>query len=131
MASYADAALQLIKCLEAKHGPVADGLELHAAEVAVSAQLVEAEAREAVKTLRRDVYSPEVLGALSSYLAHLRDAKVRAAERVKNVERDLERYGVGGEEGKEKMMREMARMHQEIGRQVDEVTRDLKRLETS
>ena len=121
----------LIKCLEAKHGPVADGLELKAEEVAMTAKLVEAEAGEAVRTLRRDVYSPEVLEALSSYLGHLRDAKIRAAERVKNVERDLERYGVGGEEGKEKMMREMARMHREIGRQVDEVTRDLKRLETS
>ncbi|OAA58879.1 hypothetical protein ISF_06662 [Cordyceps fumosorosea ARSEF 2679] len=78
--------------------------------------------------------SPEAAAALRAYGAHLRDAKVRGAERVRNLQRELREYGVdaddGGGSAKERMMREMAKAHEEIGRQVDEVTLDLERLHT-
>ncbi|KAJ3478233.1 hypothetical protein NLG97_g8634 [Lecanicillium saksenae] len=125
---------RLVRCLEAKHGPVARSLELRAAEVALLAQKTESEAAQTLSGLRDEVYSPEVVSALRTYGAHLRDAKVRGAERVRNLQRELREYGVdagnGGGSAKEKMMREMARAHEEIGRQVDEVTLDLERLHT-
>lgn len=125
---------RLLRCLEAKHGPVARSLELRAAEVALRAHKAEAEAARTLAGLRDEVYSPEVVSALRTYGAHLRDAKVRGAERVRNLQRELKDYGVDAEDGgasaKEKMMREMARAHEEIGRQVDEVTLDLERLHT-
>lgn len=124
----------LVRCLEAKHGPVARSLELRAAEVALLAQKTEADAAQTLTGLREEVYSPEVVSALRAYGAHLRDAKVRANERVRYLQRELREYGVDAEDGaggeKETMMREMARAHEEIGRQVDEVTMDLERLHT-
>ncbi|KAJ6783624.1 hypothetical protein PWT90_04477 [Aphanocladium album] len=126
---------RLVRCLEAKHGPVARLLELRAAEVALLAQKTESEAAQTLVGLRDEVYSPEVVSALRAYGAHLRDAKVRGAERVRNLQRELKEYGVDADDGsggsaKEKMMLEMAKAHEEIGRQVDEVTLDLERLHT-
>lgn len=120
-------------CLEAKHGPVARSLELRASEIALLAQKTEAEATGAMQTLRKEIYSPGVVSALSNYLDHLKDAKVRAAERVMYARKDLERYGVGTDDGgmKESTMRELARRHGEIGQKVHEVTKDLQRLQTS
>lgn len=123
----------LVRCLEAKHGPVAQSLELRAAEVALTAQKAESEAAQTLASLQNDVYSPEVVSALRTYGAHLRDAKVRGAERLRNLQRELREYGVDADaeaSAKEKMMREMAKAHEEIGRQVDEVTMDLERLHT-
>lgn len=129
---YAEILARLVRCLEAKHGPVAQSLELRAAEVTLLAQKAESEAAQTLVGLQDDVYSPEVVSALRTYGAHLRDAKMRAVERVRNMQRELREYGVdaddGGGSAKEKMMREMAKAHEEIGRQVDEATLDLERL---
>ncbi len=131
---YAEILARLVRSLEAKHGPVAQSLELRAAEVALLAQKTESEAAQTLVGLQEEVYSPEVVSALRTYGAHLRDAKMRGAERVRNLQRELKEYGVdaddGGGSAKEKMMREMAKAHEEIGRQVDEVTLDLERLHT-
>ncbi|KAM3512777.1 hypothetical protein MY11210_003562 [Beauveria gryllotalpidicola] len=131
---YAEVLARLVRCLEAKHGPVAQSLELRAAEVALLAQKTESEAAQMLVGLQDEVYSPEVVSALRTYGEHLRDAKMRGVERVRNLQRELKEYGVdaddGGGNAKEKLMREMAKAHEEIGRQVDEVTLDLERLHT-
>lgn len=131
---YAEIQTHLVRCLEAKHGPIAHSLELRASEVALLAQKAESEAAQTLTGLQEAVYSPEVVSALRTYAAHLRDAKMRGAERVRNLQRELKEYGVdvddGGGSAKERMMREMAKAHEEIGRQVDEVTQDLARLHT-
>ncbi|OAA76362.1 hypothetical protein LEL_06046 [Akanthomyces lecanii RCEF 1005] len=131
---YAEILARLVRCLEAKHGPVAQSLDLRAAEVALLAQKTESEAAQTLVGLQDEVYSPEVVSALRTYGAHLRDAKMRGAERVRNMQRELKEYGIdaddGGGSAKEKMMREMAKAHEEIGRQVDEVKLDLERLHT-
>ncbi|OAQ97862.1 hypothetical protein LLEC1_00023 [Akanthomyces lecanii] len=131
---YAEILARLVRRLEAKHGPVAQSLELRAAEVALLAQKTESEAAQTLVGLQDEVYSPEVVSALRTYGAHLRDAKMRGAERVRNMQRELKEYGIdaddGGSSAKEKMMRDMAKAHEEIGRQVDEVTLDLERLQT-
>lgn len=128
--SHIEALSLLIRSVEAKHGPVARSLELRAQEVSLQAQKAEAEAGQRLDTLHRDMFSPETVSALENYAAHLRDAKVRGAERVRNLQRELDDYGVGGDGEKEKIMREMAKTHEDIERQVDEVTKELERLQT-
>jgi hypothetical protein len=61
----------------------------------------------------------------------LRDAKVRAGERVKGLKAELGEYGVGVERGetKERTMREMARVYREMGRQMEDAKGDLARLQ--
>ncbi|XWX00955.1 hypothetical protein V2A60_008980 [Cordyceps javanica] len=129
---HAETLARLVRCLEVKHGPVAQSLELRAAEVALLARKAESEAAQTLAGLQEQAYSPEVVSALQTYGAHLRDAKMRGAERVRNLQRELKEYGVDTDDAsgsaKEKMMQEMAKAHEEIGRQVDEVTLDLERL---
>ncbi|KAH6848413.1 hypothetical protein B0I37DRAFT_446494 [Chaetomium sp. MPI-CAGE-AT-0009] len=134
---------QLLRALEAKHGPIARALEFRATEAALTAQRQEAEAEAALWAARRDTYTPEAARALASYARHLRDARGRLTEAVHTLRGELEAYGVveaaaGGEGdttaaggtrgGKEKVMREMARVYREMGRQVEEVRSDLERL---
>lgn len=73
--------------------------------------------------------------ALGVYAEHLRDGRSRLAQREKEAQRELGRYGVGRREdedgdraGKEKVMREVARVYGEMGKEVEEVRRDLERL---
>ncbi|KGQ05457.1 hypothetical protein BBAD15_g9280 [Beauveria bassiana D1-5] len=133
---YAEVLARLVRCLEAKHGPVAQSLELRAAEVALLARKTESESAQMLLGLQDEVYSSKVVSALRTYGEHLRDAKMRGVERVRNLQRELKEYGVDADDGgdgdsaKEKLMREMAKAHEEIGRQVDEVTLDLERLHT-
>lgn len=128
---YAEATALLIRSLEGKHGVMARSVELRAAEVAAEAKKAELEARIAECDVRDDVYPPEAVRALENYEAHLRDATRRVEESIRNLERELERYGVGveGEEGKESQMREMAREKMDLERQIEEVRADLERLE--
>lgn len=137
--SHAAVLGQLIRILEAKHGPIARSLEFRATEVMLAAQRQETEAETALWQARRDVYTPEVARALGNYMGHLRDARGRLGEAIRNLRAELEAYGVEGNSGqgqdegrgrktKEKTMREMARVYKEMGRQVDEVKADLERL---
>ncbi|CEJ94481.1 hypothetical protein VHEMI10007 [[Torrubiella] hemipterigena] len=123
---------RLIERLEAKHGPIAQSLDLRAQEVALAARKTQADAASAVDAIHRRMYSPEMDSALENYMTHLQDAKLRAQERVRHVQKNLEQYGVGPDGGGEKadMMRELAQERRDIYKQVDEVTRDLARLAT-
>ncbi|KFA78294.1 hypothetical protein S40288_02625 [Stachybotrys chartarum IBT 40288] len=128
--SHAQAAAHLIRALEAKHGVVARSLELRAAQVLHEAQIAETDAEQARWGLEREVYTPEAVAALGNYAAHLRDARIRTEERIRGLQDELAEYGVGveGGEGKEKLMREMARVHSEMGKQLGDVKVDIDRL---
>ncbi|RGP68184.1 hypothetical protein FLONG3_8259 [Fusarium longipes] len=120
----------LVRALEVKHGVVARSLELRAAEVSLHARRYDADAAIAAASVRRAVYTPEAITALKNYGAHLRDAKMRSEERIRGLIAELGEYGVGvdGAESKEKKMREMSRVYREMTRQMDDVRRDLDRL---
>ncbi|KAK4097320.1 hypothetical protein N658DRAFT_510479 [Parathielavia hyrcaniae] len=139
---------QLLRSLEAKHGPVARSLELRATKASLAAQAQECLAQAALWRARRETYTPEAARALAHYAAHLRDAKGRLGEAVGSLRAELRAYGVaeseqggggdddcddgeavmaggggggkGGYGGKEKVMREMAKVYRDMGRQVEE-----------
>lgn len=129
--TYAASLARLIRALEAKHGVVARSLDLRATEVSLQAQRAQTDVETALHTSRGDIYSPEAVAALKSYSSHLRDARVRIGERIKVLKADLAEYGVGmkGGEGKERTMREMARVYREMGRQMEDTREDLERLQ--
>lgn len=131
--SATEALCLLVRALEVKHGVVARSLELRAAEVSLHARRHDAEAAIAAASVRRSVYSPQTVAALSNYAAHLRDAKIRGEERIRGLTAELGEYGVGveGGENKERMMREMSRVYREMGKQMDDVGKDLERLHKS
>jgi hypothetical protein len=79
------------------------------------------------------VYTEEIKGALGSYMNNLKSGRDRLNERRREAERVLWGYGVGRQEdrgmaGKEKMMREIARVYGELVKEVGEVGRDVERL---
>ncbi|CAM1509276.1 Fc.00g030150.m01.CDS01 [Cosmosporella sp. VM-42] len=128
--SYTQGIMHLMRALESKHGVIARSLELRASEVALQAQRHEVDAQQTMYAVQGEVYTPEMITALKNYAAHLRDAKIRGEERIRGLRAELGEYGIGvdGGEGKEKMMREMARVYREMGRQMDDVENDLERL---
>ncbi|AEO62156.1 hypothetical protein MYCTH_2313216 [Thermothelomyces thermophilus ATCC 42464] len=128
---------QLLRVLEAKHGPIARSLEFRATEAALTAQRQEAEAETTLWLARRETYTPEAARALANYASHLRDAKGRLNEAIRTLRAELEAYGLDGDDagsnngertGKEKVMREMARVYRDMSRQIEEVRTDLERL---
>lgn len=129
--SYTQSLTHLVRSLEAKHGVVARSLELRASDVSLQAKRTELDASNALRNRRKEVYSPQAVAALQNYAAHLKDAKVRAAERFHSLQAELGEYGIGadGGEGKEKVMKEMARVYREMGKQMEDVKRDLNRLQ--
>lgn len=65
-------------------------------------------------------------------MRELRGGRERLKERVKLKERDLWGYGVGREDGgKERVMREIARVFGELCGEIEEVKRDVERLRGS
>ncbi|KHN99251.1 uncharacterized protein MAM_02949 [Metarhizium album ARSEF 1941] len=119
-----------IQTLESKHGVAARSLELRALDVSLEAQSMELDATAESTKLSKEIYSPEAVTALRHYLSHLKDAQVRAAERVRGLQAELGEYGVGvSKDGsKEKTMKELAREYREMQIQVEDVKRDLERL---
>jgi len=91
---------------------------------------VRLEAKEKKGRGEKMLYSEEVKAALGEYVRHLRDGCLRLKERREGAERVLWGYGVGrGEEGgKERVMREVARVYGELMKEVGEVGRDVERL---
>ncbi|KAK4460114.1 hypothetical protein QBC42DRAFT_333392 [Cladorrhinum samala] len=118
---------RLVKSLEGKHGPVARSLEYRAAEAGLEAEKQSLEVGAALQGVRREVYSPEVVRALTNYAGHLKDARGRLTEKIKGLELELESYEAGGEE-KERKMREMARVWREMSGRIEDVRGDLERL---
>lgn len=131
LSSYTQSLTLLIRSLESKHGVAARSLELRALDVSLEAQRIELDARNASNSVSKDMYSPEAVTALRHYLSHLKDAQVRAAERVRGLQAELAEYGVGVDQdgGKEKAMKEMARVYREMESQMEDVKRDLDRLD--
>ncbi|KAJ0322814.1 hypothetical protein COL5a_008641 [Colletotrichum fioriniae] len=128
---HAAALTLLVRSLEAKHGVVARSLEFRAAETGLEAQRAEADAVAAREGVRREVYSPEMVAALTNYSAHLRDARMRLEGTLMTLRAELEGYGVGveGEEGKARTMKEMARKKRQMERELEDASRDLARLD--
>ncbi|KAL2892000.1 hypothetical protein HOO65_011358 [Ceratocystis lukuohia] len=121
---------QLVRALEAKHGAVARSAEHSAAELALQAQIAEAEASLSLHRVRKDIYSTEVCSALRNYGRHLQDARLRLEEALRTRKMELAEYGVGveGQEGKERFMREAAKTYREMSRQMEDIEGDLERL---
>ncbi|KAM4059283.1 hypothetical protein HRG_007858 [Hirsutella rhossiliensis] len=128
---YTQSLVHLVRSLEAKHGVLARSVELRASDVSLRAQRTELEATHAAHRVAKELYSPQAVAALRSYANHLKDAKLRTAERVRSLQTELAEYGVGaaGDEGKEKTMREMARVYHGMRRQIEDVKQDLDRLQ--
>lgn len=118
---------RLVKSLEGKHGPVARSLEYRAAEAGLEAEKQSLEVGATLQNVKREVYSPEVVQALTNYAGHLRDARGRIAEKIRGLELELEGYEAGGKE-KQRKMREMARVWREMSGRVEEARGDLERL---
>ncbi|KAK1772829.1 hypothetical protein QBC33DRAFT_584171 [Phialemonium atrogriseum] len=128
--AHATASAACARALEAKHGGASRALELRAAAAAAGCRRSALEAEAAAWVARRDAYPPEAMAALGAYARHLRDGRGRLREGVAGLRGQLGGYGVGegGDGGKERTMREMARVYRDMERQVEEVRADLERL---
>lgn len=131
LTSHSQTLTVLVRLLEQKHTLVSRNLTLQASAASLASQRTEVDAEQALWTIRREVYDREAVQALRNYGAHLRDARVRAEERVRGLKAELAEYGVGveGAEAKERTMREMARVWQQMGRQMSDAKGDLDRLQ--
>jgi hypothetical protein len=131
---YHLATVLIIQILEQnKHGSIARHIKTKTEYLSLSAQQIALEVKEKKVRGERMVYTDEVKGALGSYMDNLRSGRERLSERRREAERALWGYGVGRQEdggtaGKEKMMREIARVYGELGKEVREVGRDIERL---
>ncbi|KAK2603953.1 hypothetical protein QQS21_003888 [Conoideocrella luteorostrata] len=129
--SYTQSLALLVQSLESKHGLASRNLELRALDVSQDAQQTEIDANAALDNVSKDIYSPKAISALKNYASHLKDAQGRTAERVRGLQAELAEYSVGKHEDgrKEKTMREMARVYREIESQMEDVKKDLDRLD--
>ncbi|GAB0135188.1 hypothetical protein EsDP_00003534 [Epichloe bromicola] len=120
----------VVGSLEFKHGLASRRLELQALDVSQESQQTEIDARNTLHDISKDMYSTETISALMNYSSHLKDAQIRAAERLRGLQAELAEYGVGidADGGKEKTMRELARIYHEIEKQMEDVKKDLDRL---
>ena len=91
---YTQSLTLLIQTMEQKHGPVAENLELKAADVSLLAQQAERDSNATLNSLQKEMYPPEAITALQNYLMHLKDAKVRTKERVRGLKAELTEYDV-------------------------------------
>lgn len=121
----------IIRILEQyKHGQLARHVKSKSEFLSLEAQQLSFDTKILHQNALGAIYTPEVVQALRNYSEHLRDGRARLEQRQRDAERELERYGVGrqGGEGKEKVMREIARVYGEMQGQIKEVKRDLERL---
>jgi hypothetical protein len=130
LSDYDAVLASLIRSLEAKHGAIARSVELDAASISLQAQRVHLDGQSTLHSLRKDIYSPEAVVALKNYASHLKDARTRTEERLRGLAAELGEYGVGvaGGEEKEKLMKEMARVYRDMGKQMKDAQGDLDRL---
>ncbi|KAI0834028.1 hypothetical protein F5Y06DRAFT_180397 [Hypoxylon sp. FL0890] len=134
LSQHSRALAQLVRVLESKHGPAARSAELRAADAGLETQIWALAAEALLWNARRTVYPPEARRALANYRRHLGDARMRLADTIRIRETELGDYGVstaegeGGDESKERTMREMARVWREMETRLNEVRGDLDRL---
>ncbi|QPH09849.1 hypothetical protein C2857_000888 [Epichloe festucae Fl1] len=121
----------VVRSLEFKHGLASRRLELQALDVSQESQQTEIDAKNTLNDVSKDMYSTETISALMNYSSHLKDAQIRATERLRGLQAELAEYGVGidADRGKEKTMRELARIYHEIETQMEDVKKDLDRLD--
>lgn len=115
------------------HGSVSRHVKAHAELLSISAQSLQYQVKEKAMRGEKMVYTEQVKSALQEYVRNLRDGRERLRERKKEAERVLWGYGVGRteEEGgaeKEKVMREIARVYEEMITELREVGRDVEKL---
>lgn len=149
------AVAQLLRLLETKHGPAARSTALRAEMAALDAQTWSLAAQALRWDATASWYPAEARGALAGYQRHLGGARMRMADAVRVREAELAEFGVvvvmHGEEGdegdggqdegrsagnhnnnnmsqKEKTLREMARVYNEMEGKMVEVKADLERL---
>ncbi|KAL2112587.1 hypothetical protein VUR80DRAFT_7200 [Thermomyces stellatus] len=130
--AHVKALSRLIHALEGKLASPQRDLLLRAQMLPLAAEESSLRAKLNLDGLEKEVYSPEVRGALGNYRRHLRDATARLEAKIRELAIALEAYGIdvgkGGDEGRAKMYREMARVYGDMKKQVKEVEGDLERL---
>lgn len=131
----------LVRTLEAKHGVIARSLELRASDVSLDAQRAEKQAEQTLLKLRKEVYTPESISALQHYVTHLKDANTRVAEKVRDLQVDLEAYD--DEDSQDEMEESLEEEggglseyehggdYQDEGQHVEDTERDMDRLRLS
>ncbi|KAH8130765.1 hypothetical protein ACSS6W_006836 [Trichoderma asperelloides] len=107
----------LVRTLEAKHGVIARSLELRASDISLDAQRAEKQAEQTMLKLRKEVYTPESISALQNYVTHLKNANTRVAEKVRDLQVDLQAYDDedDDEEEEEDSQDEMGESQEEEG----------------
>lgn len=135
---FAECLTCLVRTLEAKHGVIARSLELRASDISLDAQRAEKLTEQMMWKLRKEVYTPESISALQNYVTHLKDANARVAERVRNLQIDLEAHGddlsqddMEDEEDGERSPRDVTGVYKDVGKRVDDAKRDMDRLRLS
>ncbi|EHK45491.1 hypothetical protein TRIATDRAFT_138671 [Trichoderma atroviride IMI 206040] len=131
----------LVRTLEAKHGVIARSLELRASDISLDAQRAEKQAEQTMLKLRKEVYTAESISALQHYVTHLKDANTRVAEKVRDLQVDLEAYDDEDsldemdesleEEGGGLSEVEHGGDYQDEGQHVEDTERDMDRLRLS
>jgi hypothetical protein len=130
--AYRNAIELVIRILEQnKHGQLSRFTKAKAEVAALSAQELEFNAQSTLYQGLGSVYTAEVTDALRNYTEHLRVSRSRLREREREAGMELSRYGVGRDDNKEKVMKEVARVYGEMGKQIDEVKKDVERLQSS
>jgi hypothetical protein len=86
--------------------------------------------KEKETTAKKMIYTEEVQKALANYMQHLRVEQERAREKTGDAERVLWGYGVGRDDGggKERVMKEVARVYGKLKGEIRGVERDVGRL---
>ncbi|OBT85541.1 hypothetical protein VE02_05376 [Pseudogymnoascus sp. 03VT05] len=126
---YTAQAAAVIRVLEqTTHGSLSRHSRAHAEFLSLSCCTTALESQQKCRTAENLVYGPEATRALKVYSEHLRDGRVRMEGRRGGAERELGRYGWGREGGKERVMREIARVWGEMEGEGEEVRGDIGRL---
>ncbi|OWP02408.1 hypothetical protein B2J93_3196 [Marssonina coronariae] len=113
------------------HGALSRHIKARSEFLGLKAQQVLCQAGEKRAQGERMVYTEEVQNALVNYVRELRVGMERGRERRRMAERTLWGYGVGrGDEGegKERVLKSVARAYGELIKEVEEVGRDVERL---
>jgi hypothetical protein len=98
--------------------------------LSLSAQTLALELKERYLRGEKIIYDERTIAALGNYMRELKGGRERLKERERGLRRELWGYGVGreGDGGKEKVMREIARVYAELKVEVDDVGRDVEKL---
>ena len=144
---HTQALVLLLRALDAKHGSAAHSTALRARGAALEARLWAVGLELLLWETRARLYPPEAQPALRAYRRHLRDAGMRLQDDARAREQELHEFGVavppgddghdeddevrghGGDEDKERTMREMARVWNDMQARLAEVRGDLQRLD--